>query len=64
MILIHSENRSSPKRIEGPDGTNLQLQFRSRLSLTLFTGGKVEGEKGAAIHVVLLDTNNSCVVNS
>ncbi|XP_044432180.1 calmodulin-binding protein 60 C-like, partial [Triticum aestivum] len=58
------EGRSSPKRIEGPDGTNLQLQFRSRLSLPLFTGGKVEGEHGAAIHVVLLDTNTGCVVTS
>ncbi|XP_051216868.1 calmodulin-binding protein 60 D isoform X2 [Lolium perenne] len=59
-----SENRSSPKRIEGPNGTNLQLQFRSRLSLPLFTGGKVEGEQGAAIHVLLLDTNTGCVVTS
>uniref|UniRef100_A0ACD5YUA8 Uncharacterized protein n=1 Tax=Avena sativa TaxID=4498 RepID=A0ACD5YUA8_AVESA len=59
-----SENRSSPKRIEGPNGTNLQLQFRSRLSLPLFTGGKVEGEQGAAIHVVLMDTNTGCVVTS
>ncbi|KQJ99922.1 calmodulin-binding protein 60 B isoform X1 [Brachypodium distachyon] len=58
------EGRSSPKRIEGPDGKNLQLQFRSRLSLPLFTGGKVEGEQGAAIHVVLLDTNTGCVVTS
>ncbi|KAJ6416514.1 hypothetical protein OIU84_002387 [Salix udensis] len=38
--------RSSPKRIEGPGGRNLQLHFRSRLSLPLFTGGKVEGEHG------------------
>ena len=56
--------RSSPKRIEGPGGRNLQLQFRTRLSLPLFTGGKVEGEQGAAIHVVLLDTGNGCVVSS
>lgn len=56
--------RSSPKRIEGPDGRNLQLQFRSRLSLPLFTGGKVEGEQGAAIHIVLLDANNGLVVTS
>ncbi|KAE8672061.1 Calmodulin-binding protein isoform 4 [Hibiscus syriacus] len=47
--------RSSPKQIEGPDGRSLQLHFRSRLSLPLFTGGKVEGEQGAAIHVVLVD---------
>ncbi|KAK1317103.1 hypothetical protein QJS10_CPA05g02333 [Acorus calamus] len=56
--------RSSPKQIEGPDGRNLQLQFRSRLALPLFTGGKVEGEQGAAIHVVLLDTNTGHLVTS
>ncbi|EAY94271.1 hypothetical protein OsI_16040 [Oryza sativa Indica Group] len=58
------QGRSSPKRIEGPSGINLQLQFRSRLSLPLFTGGKVEGEQGAAIHVVLLDANTGRVVTS
>ncbi|ONK69638.1 uncharacterized protein A4U43_C05F25170 [Asparagus officinalis] len=56
--------RSSPKRIEGPDGRNLQLNFRSRLSMPLFTGGKVEGEQGAAVHVVLLDANTGHVVTS
>ncbi|KAJ6706984.1 hypothetical protein OIU85_027345 [Salix viminalis] len=56
--------RSSPKHIEGPDGGNLQLQFRSRLSLPLFTGGKVEGEQGAAIHIVLIDGNTGRVVTS
>ncbi|AQK68983.1 Calmodulin binding protein [Zea mays] len=56
--------RSSPKRIEGPDGRALQLQFRTRLSLPLFTGGKVEGEQGAAIHVVLLDAGTGGVVSS
>ncbi|KAJ8499079.1 hypothetical protein OPV22_009631 [Ensete ventricosum] len=56
--------RCSPKQIEGPDGRNLQLHFRTRLSLPLFTGGKVEGEQGAAIHVVLLDANSGHVVSS
>ncbi|XP_042486303.1 calmodulin-binding protein 60 D-like [Macadamia integrifolia] len=56
--------RSSPKRIEGPDGRNLQLHFRSGLSLPLFTGGKVEGEHGAAIHIVLIDANTGVVVTS
>ncbi|KAL0316609.1 UNVERIFIED_CONTAM: Calmodulin-binding protein 60 B [Sesamum radiatum] len=56
--------RSSPKRLEGPDGRNLQLHFKSRLSLPLFTGGKVEGEQGAAIHVVLIDANTGHVVTS
>ncbi|XP_044966643.1 calmodulin-binding protein 60 D-like isoform X1 [Hordeum vulgare subsp. vulgare] len=58
------EGRTSPKRIEGPNGSNLQLQFRSRLALPLFTGGKVEGEQGASIHVVLLDANTGHVVTS
>ncbi|KAF9617663.1 hypothetical protein IFM89_037806 [Coptis chinensis] len=56
--------RSSPRRIEGLGGRNLQLQFRSRLSLSLFTGGKVEGEQGAAIHAVLLDVNTGLIVTS
>ncbi|KAJ6825055.1 calmodulin-binding protein 60 C-like [Iris pallida] len=56
--------RSPPKQIEGPDGRNLQLHFKSRLSQPLFTGGKVEGEQGAAIHVVLLDTNSGLVITS
>ncbi|KAL5699260.1 Calmodulin-binding protein 60 B [Ranunculus cassubicifolius] len=56
--------RSSPKRIDGPDGGSLQLQFRSRLSLPLFTGGRVEGEQGAAIHVVLVDASTERVVTS
>ncbi|XP_022755409.1 calmodulin-binding protein 60 B-like isoform X2 [Durio zibethinus] len=56
--------RSSPKRIEGPDGRSLRLHFRSRLSLPLFTGGKVEGEQGAAIHIVLVDSNTGHVVTT
>ncbi|GAY34358.1 hypothetical protein CUMW_011060 [Citrus unshiu] len=56
--------RSSPKRIEGPDGRNLQLHFRTRLSLPLFTGGKVEGEQGTAIHIVLIDANTGHVVTT
>ncbi|GKV52381.1 hypothetical protein SLEP1_g58967 [Rubroshorea leprosula] len=56
--------RSSPKRIECPDGQNLQLHFKSRLSLPLFTGGKVEGEQGAAIHIVLVDANTGHVVTT
>ncbi|CAH9147972.1 unnamed protein product [Cuscuta epithymum] len=55
---------SSPKRIGGPDGRNMQLHFRSRLSLPLFTGGKVEGEQGAAIHVVLSDSITGHVVTT
>eukprot|EP01018_Ginkgo_biloba_P002910 Gb_08592 [translate_table: standard] len=55
---------SSPKRIGGLDGRNLQLQFRSRLSLPLFTGGRIEGQEGVAIHVVLLDANTGQVITT
>ncbi|KAL1829743.1 hypothetical protein DCAR_0209112 [Daucus carota subsp. sativus] len=56
--------RASPKQITGPGESNLQLQFRSKLALPLFTGGKVEGEQGSAIHVILLDANTGHIVTS
>ncbi|RWV83375.1 hypothetical protein GW17_00055022 [Ensete ventricosum] len=64
FLRFFKKCRASPKRIEGPDGRNLQLQFKSMLSLPLFTGGKVEGEQGSEIHVVLLDANTGFVVTS
>lgn len=58
--------RYSPQRIEGGlgGGRKLQLHFRSRLPANLFTGGKVEGERGAPIHVVLLDAATGVAVPS
>ncbi|XP_047939520.1 calmodulin-binding protein 60 B-like [Salvia hispanica] len=56
--------RLPTKQIECSDRRNLQLHFRSRLSLPLFTGGKVEGEQGAAIHIVLIDADTGRVVPS
>ncbi|KAL2341954.1 hypothetical protein Fmac_009894 [Flemingia macrophylla] len=56
--------RSSPKSLECSDDSSLQLQFRTRLSLPLFTGGKVEGEHGNGIHIVLIDTKTGHVVTS
>ena len=56
--------RTSPKRIQGPDQRNLRLQFRNKLALPLFTGSKVEGEQGSAIHVVLQDAETGQVVSS
>lgn len=56
--------RSSPPRIQNGDGRNLQLHFRTRMPPHLFTGGKVEGERGAAIHVVLLDSTTGAVVQT
>ncbi|CAM6042709.1 unnamed protein product [Sphagnum compactum] len=56
--------RPSPKRIQGPDQRDLRLQFRNKLALPLFTGSKVEGEQGTAIHVVLLDASTNQVITS
>ncbi|XP_010548511.1 PREDICTED: calmodulin-binding protein 60 E [Tarenaya hassleriana] len=53
-----------PKKIQGPDGRNLRLLFRTRMPPHLFTGGKVEGEQGSAIHVVLIDANTGNVVQT
>ncbi|GMH03978.1 hypothetical protein Nepgr_005817 [Nepenthes gracilis] len=64
LAPIRITGRSSPKQIEGSDGKNLKLHFRSRLSLPLFTGGKIEGEQGAAVHIVLINANTGHVVTS
>ncbi|KAL5174796.1 Calmodulin-binding protein 60 B [Glycine soja] len=61
---LNNTGRSSPKWIEGPDGKILQLHFKTRLSLPLFTGGKVEGEQGTSIHIVLIDANTGHIVTS
>ena len=67
MLLMNCSpkyNRCSPPRIQSADGKNLQLHFRTRMPPHLFTGGKVEGEQGAAIHVVLLDVISDTVVQT
>eukprot|EP00850_Spirogloea_muscicola_P020519 SM000219S06664 [mRNA] locus=s219:34130:38220:+ [translate_table: standard] len=56
--------RSSPKRVQVADAKALRLQFRSKLALPLFTGSRVEGEQGTAIHIVLQDANTGDVVSS
>ncbi|KAL3566894.1 hypothetical protein D5086_032309 [Populus alba] len=55
---------SSPPKLPGPNGNNLQLHFRTRMPPHLFTGGKVEGERGATIHVVLLDASTGTVMQT
>lgn len=40
----------------------MQLHFKTRMPPHLFTGGKVEGEQGAAVHVVLIDAVTGNVV--
>ncbi|CAN1328223.1 Calmodulin-binding protein 60 E [Linum perenne] len=54
--------RSSPPKLPGPGEKSLQLHFRTRMPPHLFTGARVEGEQGAAIHVVLIDSATGSVV--
>lgn len=42
----------------------MQLHFKTRMPPHLFTGGKVEGEQGAAVHVVLIDAVTGNVVQN
>ncbi|XP_042403852.1 calmodulin-binding protein 60 C-like isoform X1 [Zingiber officinale] len=56
--------RYVPRQIEGPNGRNLQLHFKTKLSLPIFTGGNVGGENGVAIQVLLRDANTGLVVTS
>lgn len=62
--LGHAElaEKSSPPRIQGPLGNNLQLHFKTKMSPHLFTGGKIEGEKGAPLQVILLEASTGNVV--
>lgn len=54
--------RSAPPRIQTPEVKGMQLQFKTRMPPHLFTGGRIEGEQGAAIHVVLIDQATGLVV--
>ncbi|CAI5971277.1 unnamed protein product [Closterium sp. NIES-64] len=46
--------RPDPKRLPAPESSRkLRLAFRSKLALPLYTGARVEGEGGQAVHVVL-----------
>ncbi|KAJ7532549.1 hypothetical protein O6H91_13G046900 [Diphasiastrum complanatum] len=56
--------RSSPKGLQGANDKSLRLRFRNKLALPLFTGSKVEGEQGSAIHVVLQDACTGQVVTA
>ncbi|OWM91307.1 calmodulin-binding protein 60 D-like [Punica granatum] len=56
--------RASSRCIERGDSRNLQLQFKTRLSLPLFTGKQIEGEEGAPICIELINANTENVVES
>jgi hypothetical protein len=62
--LTGSGKPLAPKIQSAPLGINLQLQFKTRMPPHLFTGGKVEGEQGAAVHILLVDSNTGNIVQS
>ncbi|XP_056171943.1 calmodulin-binding protein 60 D-like isoform X3 [Syzygium oleosum] len=66
LANIHSPHlgRANAESTANNNGRNLQLQFRTKLSLPLFTGKKLEGEGGACISVALIDVNTGYVVTS
>lgn len=57
-----SISRSIPTRRQPEGGRNLRLEFKTRVPPHLFTGGKVEGDQGSAIHIVLVDNNTGLVI--
>ncbi|XXG51641.1 hypothetical protein AAC387_Pa03g0165 [Persea americana] len=66
MVPAHGRNNLPKfrKQMHGPDRRNLQLRFQSMLPDSFFTKRKVEGKRGAPIHVKLIDTSTGHVVRS
>ncbi|KAJ6375599.1 hypothetical protein OIU77_000556 [Salix suchowensis] len=51
------------KEIDSSESKSLKLVFANNLSLPVFTGGRIEGEEGSVIKVVLMDTLTGKIVN-
>ncbi|XP_056171947.1 calmodulin-binding protein 60 D-like isoform X2 [Syzygium oleosum] len=66
LAKIHSPHlgRANARSTANNYTRNLQLQLQTKLSLPLFTGKKLEGEKGTPISVALIDANTGDVVTS
>lgn len=56
--------RTPPRQIQESPVSDLHLDFTNKLSLPLFTGGKVEGEGGLPVHIVLKDEATMHIVNA
>lgn len=61
---VSAKSQSSTRQIGGYAARNLQLQFRNRLSLPIFTGSRIEGEQCSFIQVVLMDANTGQIVSA
>lgn len=59
MLLI---NRASSPRTKCTEGKILKLQFKTRMPPHLFTGGNIMGERGAAIHIILMDLKKGLLI--
>ncbi|KAI6704970.1 hypothetical protein NL676_007932 [Syzygium grande] len=66
LAISHSPHvgRANPKSTAKNDARNLQLQVRTKLSLSIFTGKKLEGKGGTRISVALIDANTGAVITS
>ena len=63
MVLFYC--RTSPRQtLESSSSDLLRLTLSRKLSLPLFTGGKVEGDQGLPIHIVLEDTITGGIVTT
>ncbi|KAK3431677.1 hypothetical protein EUGRSUZ_E03489 [Eucalyptus grandis] len=66
LAIIHSSHvkRANANSTANNDARNLQLQFQTKLSVSIFTGKKLEGEGGTCISVALIDANTRDVITS
>ncbi|KAK3432108.1 hypothetical protein EUGRSUZ_E04002, partial [Eucalyptus grandis] len=58
------ECRANARSTENNHAINLQLQFRTKLSIPIFTGRKLQGENGAPISIALIGVETGDVVTS
>lgn len=61
---VPAKIQSSTRQINESASRNLQLQFRNKLSLPIFTGSRIEGEQCCPIQVVLVDASTGQIITS
>ncbi|KAF9625698.1 hypothetical protein IFM89_026278 [Coptis chinensis] len=59
-----SKKQSFGNQVHPSSSRSLELQFRNKLSLPVFTGSKIEGGEGSIVEVALVDTLTDTVVLS
>ncbi|KAL3740313.1 hypothetical protein ACJRO7_021569 [Eucalyptus globulus] len=64
MVVFWRECRANAKSTAKNDARNLQLQVQTKLSVSIFTGKKLEGKGGTRISVALIDANTRDVITS